>query len=118
VELYNPSTNTVDISDWFLTDDFKKPKKYRFPDQTTVPASGFLTVAENNFNNGSPTSFALSSLGDEVWLFSGDAATNLTGYFHGFTFGAAQNGVSFGRYVTSVGEEHFVAQITNSLRAP
>ena len=118
VELYNAATNTVDIRGWFLTDDFNKPKKYRFPDNTTIPGGGFLTVDENNFNNGSPTGFSLSSLGDEVWLFSGDAATNLTGYFHGFKFGAAQNAVSFGRYVTSVGEEHFAAQITNTLGAP
>ena len=118
VELYNAATNTVYISGWFLTDDFNKPKKYRFPNNTTIPAGGFLMVDEKNFNNGSPTSFSLSSLGDEVWLFSGDASTNLTGYFHGFKFGAAQNGVSFGRYVTSVGEEHFVAQTTNTLGAP
>ena len=118
VELYNAATNTVDIRGWFLTDDFNKPKKYRFPDNTTIPGGGFLTVDENSFNNGSPTGFSLSSLGDEVWLFSGDAATNLTGYFHGFKFGAAQNAVSFGRYVTSVGEDHFAAQITNTLGAP
>jgi hypothetical protein len=115
VELHNAGTNTADIGGWFLTDDFNSPKKYRFSAGTTIPAGGFLTVNETNFNNGSPTSFSLSSLGDEVWLFSGDPATNLTGYFHGFRFGAAQNPVSFGRYVTSVGEEHFVAQIANTL---
>ena len=115
VELYNPGPNAADITGWFLTDDFNSPKKYRFSGNTTIPAGGFLTVSETNFNNGSPTSFSLSSLGDEVWLFSGDPGTNLTGYFHGFRFGAAQNPVSFGRYVTSVGEEHFVAQITNTL---
>jgi len=115
LELYNAGTNTADISGWFLTDDFSKPKKYRFSNDTTIPPGGFLTVNENDFNNGSPTSFSLSSLGDEVWLFSGDATTNLTGYFHGFKFGAAQNGVTFGRYVTSIGEEHFVAQAANTL---
>jgi len=111
VELYNAGTNTADISGWFLTDDFSKPKKYRF--SGTIPAGGFLTVNENDFNNGS--GFSFSSLGDEVWLFSGDAATNLTGYFHGFRFDASQNGVTFGRHVTSQGEEHFVAQVANTL---
>src|SRR5262249_29770408 len=115
VELYNPGASSADIGGWFLTDDFNSPKKYRFPAGTSIPAGGFLTVSGTNFNNGSPTSFSLSSLGDEVWLFSGDTASNLTGYFHGFSFGAAQNPVSFGRYVTSIGEEHFVAQIANTL---
>ncbi|TMQ01901.1 MAG: hypothetical protein E6L09_01335 [Verrucomicrobia bacterium] len=118
VELYNPTANAAKIGGWFLTDDFSNPRKYRFPDSASVPAGGFLVISEDTFNDGSPTAFALSSLGDEVYLFSGDTTTNLTGYFHGFTFGAAQNGVSFGRHVTSTGEEHFVAQSSNSLGAP
>ena len=60
--------------------------------------------------------FALSSLGEEVYLFSGDG-TNITGYRHGFEFGAQVNGVSFGRYVTSDGLEHFVTQKANTLGA-
>jgi hypothetical protein len=43
--------------------------------------------------------------------------TNLTGYSHGFSFGAGANGVSFGRYINSVGEEQFPAQITTSFSA-
>ena len=54
-------------------------------------------------------------MGEEVYLFSGDAQTNLTGYYHGFDFGAAPNGVSFGRYVDSQGNDHYVLQATNTL---
>jgi hypothetical protein len=74
----------------------------------------------NSFELG-PNGFRLSEYGEQVYLFSGDAATNLTGYYHGFDFGAAPNNLSFGRYVTSQGEEHFVLQsaqtpgITNAL---
>ena len=32
-------------------------------------------------------------MGDEVYLFSGDSATNLTGYSHGFSFGGAEANV-------------------------
>ena len=55
---------------------------------------------ENQFNNNGTNSFSLSSLGEEVYLSSGDGP-NLTGYQHGFQFGAQINGVTFGRYVTS-----------------
>src|SRR5262249_14237995 len=55
--------------------------------------------------------------GDEIYLFSADASGNLTGYSHGFHFGAAAGGVTFGRYVTSTGDEHFVAQIVPTLHA-
>src|SRR5439155_639046 len=54
---------------------------------------------------------------EEVYLLSGDTATNLTGYSHGFIFGPAANGVSFGRYVNSVGEEQFPAQAALTLGA-
>ena len=39
----------------------------------------------------------------------------MSGYAHGFGFGAAEDWMSFGRYVSSEGREHFVAQVANSL---
>ncbi len=114
IELHNPTAGAANISGWFLSDDFNSPKKFRIPSGTTIPAGGFVTFDEAQFNVGA-TSFALSSDGDEVWLFSADAATNLTGYVHGFRFGAAEDGVSFGRHITSTGGEHFVAQASRTL---
>ncbi len=117
IELYNPTTNEVDISGWCLTDDFLTPFKFRIPSGTRVPPQGFVTFDELQFNVNPalPSSFALSADGDEVFLFGVDTNSgNLNGYYHGFRFGAAEEGVSFGRYVTSVGEEHFVAQVERS----
>jgi hypothetical protein len=71
-------------------------------------------VDESQFNPDG-LGFGLGADGDEVWLFSANAAGELTGYFHGHRFGAADNGVSFGRQVTSDGREHFVAQTTPTL---
>jgi hypothetical protein len=109
VELYNPTTTDVNIGGWFLSDDFNTPKKFRLPDGTMIAAGGYRVFTEADFNPGG-AGFAFGSDGDEAWLFSGDAATNLTGYVHGFDFGAAEDGVTFGRHVTSQGDEHFVAQ--------
>ncbi len=119
IELYNPTTNAVNLRGWFLSDDFGTPRKFRIATDVVIPPGGYRTFTEADFNAAPalPTSFAFSSLGDEAYLFSGDANTNLTGYFHGFQFGAAANGVSFGRHVTSTGEEHFVAQISNTPNA-
>ena len=50
-------------------------------------------------------------------LFSADSAGNLTGYGQGWDFGAAAEGVSFGRFVTSTGADHFAAQASPSLGA-
>jgi hypothetical protein len=114
VELFNPTTNDVNIGGWFLTDDYTNAFKFRIPNGTILPAGCYVVFTETNFNLGG-TGFAFSSKGDEVYLLSGDANTNLTGYIHGFNFGAAANGVTFGRYVTSQGRELFVAQGRNSL---
>lgn len=119
IELHNPTTNDVNIGGWFLSDDFDEPRKFRIPAGTMIAAGGFRLFDESQFNPdpGVPPSFAFSSKGDEVFLFSGDANTNLTGYVYGFEFGPAEEGVSFGRYLTSLSEEHFVAQRTNTFGA-
>jgi hypothetical protein len=114
IELFNPTDQEVDLGGWFLSDDFNSPKKYRMEPGRRIGPHGYAVFSEADFNAGG-AGFALSSDGDEVWLFSGDESTNLTGYVHGFRFGAAEDGVSFGRYRTSVGEEHFVAQSAQSL---
>ena len=114
IELFNPTTNAVNIGGWFLSDDFFSPKKYRIATNMFIAAGGFHVLTESDFN-AAGAGFALDADGDDVWLFSGGAATNLTGYAQGFSFGAADEGVSFGRVVLSTGEEEFVAQRTNTL---
>jgi hypothetical protein len=114
IELFNSSLTGASIGGWYLTDDFFEPKKYKIPTGTSISAGAYLRFNENQFNVG-PTSFSLSSHGDEVYLFSADAAGELTGYYHGFDFGAAANGVTFGRYTTSDNRELFVAQTSPSL---
>lgn len=114
VELFNPTTGQVDLGGWFLTDDPHDPKKYRIPNGNYITAGGHMTFTSDHFEVG-PKAFAFSSTGDQIYLFSGDANTNLTGYAHGFDFGAAPNPVSFGRYVNSQGVEHFVSQSFNTL---
>lgn len=114
IELFNPNSATVDIGGWFLTDGAGAPTKYRIPDGTFIAGLSYLVFDESDFNPtpGTNTSFSLNSQGDDVFLFSGDVNTNLTGFSHGFSFGAAPDGGTFGRYVVSTGDEQFPAQIT------
>ena len=114
IELFNPTTNAVNLGGWFLSDDFFTPMKFCIPTNTFIAAGGFVVFTENDFNAGG-AGFALDADHDDVWLFSGDANANLTGYAHGFSFAAAEEGVSFGRHTISTGEEEFVAQIANTL---
>lgn len=116
IELFNPTAEAVDLTGWFLTDDANAPFKFRIPNGTTIAPGGYVTFIESQFNAtpGALTSFSLSSQGEQVYLFSADANTNLTGYSHGFAFDAAAPGISFGRHVNSVGDEQFPAQTAPS----
>lgn len=107
IELQNVSNAAINISGWYLSDARNDPKKYRIPEGTVIQPGGFVVFYEYQFNaNPFPNiypSFSLSSVhGDDVYLSTADAAGNLTGFRAGADFGAAENGVSFGRYQTSV----------------
>jgi hypothetical protein len=117
VELYNPNPTDVDVSNWYLTDQRTVPQKFRIPAPTSIPANGYKVFTENDWNADPQSTyhFRLNSHGEEIYLYSADANGNLTGYSDGFAFGAAQNGVSFGRYVISTGEAQYPAQLVNTL---
>ena len=117
IELYNPTTTNVTLGDWYLTDKRTMPQKFRIPGGTTIPAHGFKVFTENDWNAEplSTNNFRLDSHGEEIYLYSADTNGALTGYSDGFGFGAAQNGVTFGRYVISTGEAQYPAQLINSL---
>ncbi len=112
IELFNSSAQAANISGYYLSDSKRDLKKYRIANGTTVAAGGFLVFYENQFNSGAAGSFALSSSrGGTVYLSAADGGGNLTGYRSVFRFGPQVNGVSFGRLVTSVGED--VVAMTN-----
>jgi hypothetical protein len=116
IELYNPNEAPMDIGGWYLSDKKSEPAKFRIPDGTTIPAKGYLVFDKDDFNADSSAtgSFNLGAHGDDAWVFA-DSGGCPAGYCHGFEFGEIENGVTFGRHVTSIGEEHFVAQKAPSL---
>ncbi|MBE7500536.1 MAG: lamin tail domain-containing protein [Verrucomicrobiales bacterium] len=119
IELHNPTLAAADISSWYLTDARRTPK-FRIPPGTVLPPGGFAVFTESDFNPtpGQPPSFNLGAAGDEVYLLSADAAGELTGYVHGFAFGASLSGESLGRHLTSTGAERFVQQAERTLGGP
>lgn len=114
VELLNLGGVDVNIGGWYLSDSQSDLKRYRIPDDTMLPAGGFRVFYQNQFGpadgeTDTPPLFTFNSAhGDAVYLSQADAGGNLSGYRAGISFEAATNGVSFGRYPTSVGVD-FVA---------
>ncbi|MDF7825346.1 lamin tail domain-containing protein [Pontiellaceae bacterium B12227] len=116
VELYNASTNTIDINGWFLSDDEDDLTKVELSGLPTIGSGEYLVLTEaSHFGTASlgTNAFALSELGDAVYLSSGEGSV-LTGYRVEEEFGAAERDVTFGRYVKSDGTTDFTAQSTQT----
>ena len=104
IELHNATGAPVDIGGWWLSDARGTPLKYQIPNGTTIPAGGYHALYESQFNDGDQAliPFSLNSAkGDEVQLISAQGGVP-DGYRDTVSFGPAANGVSFGRYQSSV----------------
>jgi hypothetical protein len=111
IELQNVSGVPVNIGGWYLSNAKHDLRRFRIPNGTTLQPGGFQVFYQYQFGETNenapavPPLFNLDSAhGDEVYLAQ---ATNdvFTGYRSQVSFGPAENGVSFGRYVTSVGPD-------------
>ncbi|HMJ89309.1 MAG TPA: lamin tail domain-containing protein, partial [Candidatus Acidoferrum sp.] len=123
IELRNLTGSPLDIGGWWLSDSQSDPQKFQIPAGTVLAPFGFAVFYENQFNNIEVAAqpFSLSSAnGDEVYLSKSDSNGVLAGFRAQVDFGPAVNGVSFGRYVNSVGSGEFVvmAQRTFGIDSP
>ncbi|MBE0534806.1 MAG: lamin tail domain-containing protein [Phycisphaerae bacterium] len=128
IELYNNSQEVIDIGGWYLTDDYSRATKWRFPtgteqlvlqpgDYLVVFASG-KTEAENPGNypyidsaGYLHTNFQLSKNGEYLGLIDDDGHTPIHEYNH-FELGGGkygyppqQNDISYGSYYDE--QRHF-----------
>jgi len=109
IELYNAGTVSVDIANWYLSDDEYNLTKYRITNATlSIPSGGYHVFYEGTSFGQGASPFALSEYGDSVYLSSGDGS-EVTSYRTSAKFGAAPNSIAFGRYVRSDGVADFVA---------
>ena len=115
IELFNPTAAPANISGWFLTDTFNKPKKHRLPNGTFLQPNGYLVLSESTFTSADGSVFSFNAKGEGIYIFSADTAGNFTGWMHGYEYGASARGASTGRHVSSTGVESFVIQSNPSL---
>src|SRR5262249_47956339 len=87
IELYNHSTQPVDISGCILTDD-PSANKFIIPPGTMLPGQGFISYTETKMN------FALSAAGETIY-FKNPAADRV---LDAVRFEGQENGIATGRY--------------------
>lgn len=73
IELYNTTSQPIEIGGWYLSDSSDELRKYQIPAGTTIPANGYWVVDATQFNpspdNPLPNHFGLNGAGmDDVWL--------------------------------------------------
>lgn len=72
IELYNRSSERVDLNGWYLSDSADSPRKWRFPEVSVEPGEYLVIYASKLDRSDDPahlhTSFALSSEGESVVL--------------------------------------------------
>jgi hypothetical protein len=101
IELYNHSTNSVDISGCILTDD-PATNKFVIPAGTVIGPAGFVSFTQSQFG------FTLNGAGETLYFIKPDNSRILDAV----QFGPQANGVSYGRWPD--GANDFYAFTTNT----
>jgi hypothetical protein len=101
IELYNHSTNSVNLAGCILTDD-PTTNKFVIPAGTVVGPAGFVSFTQSQFG------FMLNGAGETLYFIKPDGSRVLDAV----QFGPQANGVSYGRWPD--GANDFYAFTTNT----
>ena len=106
VELRNMTAGqTFDLTGWFLSDSANPLGKYALPATVLGPGEYAVFNELNHFGGA----FALSELGDDLYLTSRAPDGTPGGYREDEHFGASDRNVTLGRYEKPSGGKDFVA---------
>ena len=79
LELHNLTNSTVNLTGMYLTDKIENLKKWEFPENTTIPAHGYLLVwldEDGKAKQGLHANFKLSLNGETIMLVDTDTRGN------------------------------------------
>lgn len=105
LELHNLTDNSVLLTGMYLSDKEDEPTKWEFPENTEVPANGYLIVWLDEDGEDAPeglhANFKLSKKGETVMLVDTDAQGNQV--LDSVTFGEQETDIAFGRWPDGTG---------------
>jgi len=101
IELFNLSSEEIDMSGYYLTDSKNNLTKWKFPDGTSITGLGYLIVwADGDTNQvGLHTNFKLSSLGEKIILLTPELET-----IDKVEFNAQTNELAYARVPNGTGD--------------
>ena len=116
LELHNLTDTAVSLAGMYLSDKEDEPTKWAFPENTEIPANGYLIVwldEDVDDPEGLHADFKLSKGGEAVLLVDTDAQGNQV--LDSITFGEQETDVAFGRSPDGTGDFQ-VVQATPGLQ--
>lgn len=113
IEIHNPTTNTVNLAGYFLTDDPERFTKWAFPSVTLAPQGYLVVFASGKNRTSNPaklhTNFQLDGAGDFLALVKPDGVTLADVYAPAFpnqrndvSYGVSQNTITNSLLANSV----------------
>ncbi|NQU24917.1 MAG: lamin tail domain-containing protein, partial [Candidatus Nealsonbacteria bacterium] len=114
IELHNTADSSIDVSGWYLSDQKTDEAgnevlaKYQIPTMPPIESGGYRMLYENAHFGAT---FALSELGDDVYL-SSNAGGTAGGYREHVDFGASPANRSIGLHTKSTGGTDFTLLVT------
>ena len=90
IEFYNPTDQALNLGKMWLSDKSEQLDLYQIPENTTIAPGELLPIPVSN----SLTGFAISSLGDQVFLTNEDLTAVVTAH----AFGPQAPNTSIGRF--------------------
>ena len=105
LELHNLTNDVLNLTGMYLTDKTDNPKKWAFPENTTIPAQGYLLVwldEDGKADVGLHANFKLSGNGETVMLVDTDIRGNQV--LDAVTFEKQEKDVALGRWPNGRGK--------------
>ncbi|MBK8700812.1 MAG: CotH kinase family protein [Saprospiraceae bacterium] len=100
IELYNKSSQSINLSGYYLSDNPANVKKWTFPEGTSIAANGYLIVwcDEDQMQGPLHSSFNLAASGETIILSDASAAI-----VDSFTYGQVTKDLSMARKPNGTG---------------
>jgi len=93
IEIYNYGSESINLKNYYITDNFSQPQKYQFTTDLFIPSGSFILIWADDKNTGVHTNFKLSASGEVIGLYNPSVELIDT-----ITFGEQQEDLSYGRF--------------------
>ncbi len=115
IELHNNTNTDIDVSNWYLSDNFSWRKKWKFPVGTSITAHGYLIIwCDSQVTQaGLHSTYKLNKGGEEIILCKPDTSLS-----DSVTFGKQITDTSYSRIPNGSGPFTFTKPTFNMANSP